>query len=372
MFFWNKMKSEGLITLVSYLCTVIGLSASTAYAVTFYLTKYNILYLSGQSGYDETDLPYTYAIVECCIAGLTFFIGILGFSTVAKPTRRSILVCVVFFAAAGCLQGTFGMLRAWNLGFIGDDREKTCSDKSLSTGCPTTRFEYVHDREIAYSSPAGGDCTFWFWGSRPTPGTSSTSMMRLVDIEKQQCKTSGQTLRDCPNNRTTPNLDGGTFNGVNPRDIETYMNWADVRSYGWRDDPDQVRNLEETSNLKTLNLNKKHNMQEIMEIQADSTIATADRFTTAPSIAYCWYWGCNPVCHEQRFLINRWWLFSSLILCFLDIVNVIVASQILVKIPVHRRVPSVPEEEEEDDLEMVPLRGRRKRQLVQNPSGLMF
>ena len=366
------MNSEGLITFVSYLCTFIGLSASTAYAVTFYLTNYNILYLSGQSGFDETDLPYTYAIVECCIAGLTFFIGLLGFSTRTKPTRRTVLICVVFFAVASCLQGTFGMLRAWNLGFIGDDGEKTCSDKSLATGCPTTRFEYVHDREIAYSSPAGGDCTFWFWGSRPTvPSSSSTSMMRLVDIEKQECMVAGQKLLDCPSNRTTPNLSGGQFNGVNPRDIETYMNWADVRSYGWRDDPDQVQNVEETTNLKALNLDKKHNMQKIMEIQAiaGEQIVETDRFTIAPSIAYCWYWGCNSVCHEQRFLINRWWFFSSVILCFLDIVNVIVASQILVR----PKDKSVEVEEEGEDIElMAPLRGRRKRQLVQNPSGLMF
>jgi len=369
------MKSEDLITFVSYLCTFIGLSASTAYAVTFYMTKYNILYLWGQSGYDDTDLPYTYAIVECCIAVLTFFIGILGFATVAKPSRRSVLVCVIFFAIAGCLQGTFGMLRAWNLGFVGDDREKTCSDKSLVTGCPTTRFEYVHDREITYSSPAGGDCTFWFWGSRPTLTSSSTSMMRLVDIEKQQCKISGKTLRECPSSteRDEPNLKDGIFNGVNPDEIEIYMNWADVRSYGWRDDPDQVRNLENTTDLKSLNLNKKHNMREIMEIQAEAgfQIVKTDRFTTMPSIAYCWYWGCNSVCHEQRFLINRWWFFSSVILCFLDIVNVIVASQILVKTP--QKNKSVPMEDDEEDIElMAPLRGRRKRQLVKNPSGLMF
>ena len=96
------------------------------------------------------------------------------------------------------------------------------------------------------------------------------------------------------------------------------------------------------------------------------------RYTSQPSIAYCWYWGCNSVCHEQRFLINRWWLFSSVILCFLDIVNVIVASQILVKIPSKNKSVSVDEEEEEDIELMAPLRGRRKRQLVQNPSGLMF
>ena len=357
---------------IMYLCTFIGLSATAAYAVTFYLTKYNQLYLSGQSGYDETDLPYTYAIVECCISAATLLIGLL---LPAQPTKRTLLIGVVFFGVSGGLQGTFGMLRAWNLGLVGDDVQKTCSDVSQATGCPTTRFEYVHDRDIAYGSPAGGDCTFWFWGNRPADlSSSSGAMMRLVDIERQQCSDGVTKLEDCQSERTQPNLQaGGTFHGLNPRTIQTYMDWSDPFSYGWRDDPDVVLNLESTTNLETLNLDKTHNMQQIMSLQEKATdLPDGDKLTTAPSIAYCWYWGCNSVCHEQRYLVNRWWLLSSIALCVLHVVNVVVAANLYAK-KKQKSVAVPTEDDEEDDMEMLaPARGRRKRQLVQNPSGLMF
>jgi len=358
-------------TAVCYLCTFIGLSATAAYAVTFYLTKYNQLYLSGQSGYDETDLPYTYAIVECCISAATLLIGLL---LPAQPTKRTLLICVLFFGVSGGLQGTFGMLRAWNLGLVGDDVQKTCSDVSQATGCPTTRFEYVHDRDIAYGSPSGGDCTFWFWGNRPAdPSSSSDAMMRLVDIERQQCLDVGVQLEDCPSGREQPNLSpNGTFHDVNPRTIQTYMDWSDPFSYGWRDDPNAVLNLESTTNLETLNLDKTHNMQQIMSLQEKAVLPDGDKLTTAPSIAYCWYWGCNSVCHEQRYLVNRWWLLSSIALCVLHVVNVVVAANLYAK-KKQKSVAVPTEDEEEDDMEMLaPARGRRKRQLVQNPSGLMF
>ena len=57
--------SEGLVTALSYLSAFIGLGATFAYLATFSLTPYNHLYLSGESGYDETDVSYTLAIVEC-------------------------------------------------------------------------------------------------------------------------------------------------------------------------------------------------------------------------------------------------------------------------------------------------------------------
>ena len=61
-----------LVTVISYLCTLVGLGATAAYAVTFYMLPYNEIYLTGLSGYDEADLPYTYAIVECAVSGSTF------------------------------------------------------------------------------------------------------------------------------------------------------------------------------------------------------------------------------------------------------------------------------------------------------------
>ena len=355
-----------MLTVISYLCTIFGLAAAAGYGVTFYLLDYNQLYLTGQSGYDDTDLPYTYAIVECVTAGFTLFIGVLAFSTTGRPTRKAVLVALFFFGAACILEGTFGMLRAWNLGLVGDDMEKTCSDVGQATGCPTTRFEHVHDREILYAEPSGGDCTFWFWGNKPADAdSSSASMPRLIDMIRD-----GGTLDD-----------DGRYLGLAPRDVETYMDWSRATSYGWRDDPDALTNIgvdndQSLDNLDALNLNKRHNMQEIMTLQAtlNGNIPEADRLTQAPSISYCWYWGCNRVCHNERYLVNRLWLGASVALFAVQLANLILAAMIYSRTPTYvKLVRAVAQEDMSEDLElMAPLRGRRKRQLVKNPSELMF
>ncbi len=105
-----------------------------------------------------------------------------------------------------------------------------------------------------------------------------------------------------------------------------------------------------------------------------------DRLTEQPTLSYCWYWGCSRVCHGERYLINRWWLWSSLTLFTFEFIMVILSALVYRKTP---RVNKEDEEDKEDEEEgideedpeeeyFIPLRGRRKRQLVQNPSGLMF
>ena len=70
----------GLTTAVTYLSVIAGLFAAASYGATFYLVPYNELYVTGRSGYDDTDLPYSLAIVECVIAGSTFIVGVLAFA----------------------------------------------------------------------------------------------------------------------------------------------------------------------------------------------------------------------------------------------------------------------------------------------------
>ena len=375
--------TSGLITAISTITTILGLSASAAYAVTFYLLNYNELYLAGQSGYDDTDLPYTYAIVECVIAAATFIIGVLAFSTGGRPRKKAVMIAIAFFSVSAIISGTFGMLRAWNLGIIGDDMEKTCSDVGQATGCPTTRFEYVHDRDIVYKEPAGGDCTFWFWGDKAEG--SSDSMERLFDIVRQKEDPSTGNLVYI--NAETAAAPTGQYKSLMQRDIETYMDWSEASSYGWRDDPDALVALAEDSDsseptdLETLLLRKVHNMKVIMGFQekivnADAKdIVEADRLTEQPSLAYCWYWGCSRVCHGDRYLVNRWWLVSSLALFVLEFICVVLSAI------AYKKTPGDKDDEDagvdleinvEPELQMPPLRGRRKRQLVQNPSGLMF
>lgn len=373
-----------LVSAISVITTIVGLTASAAYTVTFYLLNYNELYLAGQSGYDDTDLPYTYAIVECVIATMTLFIGVLAFSTGGRPRKKAVMIALAFFAVSAVISGTFGMLRAWNLGLIGDDMEKTCSDVGQATGCPTTRFEHVHDREIVYKEPAGGDCTFWFWGNKAEG--SSDSMERLFDIARQRKDPgSGQLIYINAETAAEPT---GKYKSLMQRDIETYMDWSEASSYGWRDDPDALIALAEENDslevldLETLMLRKVHNMKLIYDFQSQivkanpQDIVKADQLTERPALAYCWYWGCSRVCHGDRYLINRWWLCSSLALFVLQFTCVVLTTL------VYKKTPSDKDEDEdagvdvivnvEDELMPAPLRGRRKRQLVQNPSGLMF
>lgn len=339
--------TEGIVTAISYLCTLIGLGATAAYAVTFYLTSYNQLYLADESTYDDTDLPYTLAIVECAVSGATFFIGMLGFSLIQRPVKRAVLVTSMFFAVAFIAHGTFGVIRLWNLGLFGDDMEGTCSDAML-TGCPTTRYEALRDTEIRFREPMGGECQIFFWDTMPT---------RLS--KTQACFNSGDINGLCTN--------------AELENIERYMDWSKASSYGWRDDLDDITNVVINGSLATID--KVYNMKELMILQerykANGWIT--ETFSAQPKLAYCWYWGCSEVCLPQRFRINRWWLLSSGVLCLLHLICGIMALVLWRREPTKEMVASAaPVVDVEGQALAVPTMGRRKRRLIQNPSGLQF
>lgn len=343
--------ANGGLTFLSYICTFIGLISSAAYAVSFYTTRYNEIYLAGQSGFDETDISYTLGIVECAVAGAIFVMATVAFTTPTSPSKRTLMVTCVFFAAAAVLTGATSVLRAWNLGLLGDDMSKTCSDTGIATGCPTTRFEFANDRDIVFTEPSGGDCVFWFWGA------NADSMKRLTDIEASLSKKTSSTYR-----------------GLLPSQIETYMDWSDATSYGWRDDPDKLATLTADTDTDTMMVNKRHNMQQLMEFQKNVDIPESDKLSGPPSLAYCWYWGCNSVCHPHRYLINRLWLVLSASLLFLNLIGVCVSTAAWRGVNDGKN-KIVSETVGTNDIESfpvikAPVRGRRKRQ--ENPSLLLF
>ena len=356
------MSTTGLTVAVTYLSIIVGLCVSAAYAATFFLTPYNELYLSGKSGYDDTDLPYTLAIVECCIAASTFMVGVLAFTR--KPARRAVLVALIFFIVALVMSGTFGSIRAWNLGIVGDDMERTCSDEGLS-GCPTTRFEAAHKRDIMFDSPFGGECSFWFWG--PT----------------MKARYEGQEI--IPGTGEPANDACAGWAGSNGRmcdqKIETYMDFSEPSSYGWRDDTEDITALlADTSGGVTIK--KVHNMEIVYQLQQtvtsqlNSSIPASQRYNSQPTIAYCWYWGCSEVCTKDRHWVNRWWLYSSVVLTLANIVNVVLAALIWRRLPGPKEDlvagVAVPTDVEIPEIESayIPKQGRRRR--LQNPSGLLF
>lgn len=337
--------SSGLVTAISYLSLFFGLGVHAVYLATFYLTPYNQLYLSGESGYDETDVSYTLAIVECVFSGCTFIVGVLAFSAPQTPQRRPVLVAMLFFIVVVILEGTFSTVRAWNLGLVGDDMERTCSDSGI-TGCPTTRYESKHKpREILYTSPKGGDCQFWYW-----------------DEMKPRWNTNA--------------CDGFGDAAICDYSIETFMDWSSAKSYGWRDDPGEIQKLLTTSGSLTT-IKKVHNMAELMNIYAGQSSGTnytstiQDPMSIQPSLAYCWYWGCNAVCNSQRYHLNRLWLIMSIVLTVFHLLLTILAAAVWRKSKVPG-IPMVAAVDIEAEKFTVPELGRRKRRLVKNPSMLQF
>lgn len=357
-----------LVTVISYLCTLIGLGATSAYAVLFCILPYNEIYYTGQSGYDENDLPYTYAIVECAVSGATFIIGVLAFASVRNniPSRYVLITAVVFFSMSLILSGTFGVLRAWNMGYFGDEMERTCSDSDVS-GCPTTRWEDQHNKNIMFTEPRGGQCSFWYWGpymraryeTKEGPGYPCNGLAMLPST----------------------NGENGVVNfGTCTEAIETYMDWSKASSYGWRDDPVQLSTNTDVQSITTID--KVHNMKMLQKLQhsiggvSNQTIPAQDRFTVQPSIAYCWYWGCSEKCQPERYMANHWWLFSSAVLFVLHLLNILMSISLWQqKGKESTPIPIVTAGYLENGAGFdVPEFGRRRRRLVknENPSGLLF
>jgi hypothetical protein len=297
-------------------------------------------------------LSYTLAIVECALSGATFIIGLLAFAASKNPVKRVLLVASLFFGVGFIMEGTFGVIRGWNLGLLGDDMERTCSDVDKS-GCPTTRYESLNDREIQFREPKGGDCQFWFW----PPMKPRYTLLQ----DNSACNEYG-TLSVCD------------------KKIETYMDWSAPSSYGWRDDPDKIENAVQGD---IVTMDKQHNMKLLLELQSsviaanNNSIPVGDRYTKQPSIAYCWYWGCSEVCQPHRYRVNRWWLLSSCTLCFLHFVCLIISLVSWRRAPLDTIPVAKAKMTNELDVEqqinfIVPQIGRRKRRLVQNPEGVQF
>lgn len=377
------MAHSNMISAIHFFCALVGLGMSAAYGVTFFLTSYNEIYFSGQSGYDDTDLPFTLAIVECVITASVFIIGSLAFPTDRVPSRNAVLCAAFLFAGGSILQGVFGVVRGTHLGLIGSDITRTCSDTALS-GCPTTRYENVRSRDIMFSSPYGGQCTFWFW----QPG-----MKALYESaeEKGEITLCGGWSKNSPT--------------ICRQTVEKHMDWSKASSYGWRDNPSEITALlSDTTGGVTIG--KEHNMEQLMILQStvigtaenttnqdwasvsvsanDNNIPSEYRYASQPSIAYCWYWGCSEICQSHRFWVNRWWFFSSFVACGFHVINFILTLRV---------IPSKKKSEDASVVEGVPLAvledgvnqpslkpellnsmkmnaGRRRR--LQNPSGLLF
>ena len=353
---WNMLSRA--VSIVACLCTLIGLGATAAYVVTLYLLPWNQLFVDGKSSHDERDVPYLLAIIECALSAATFIMGVVAFYF-GPPKKCVAFVVLLFFVVLSMVEGTIGAVRVWNLGYLGDDMVKTCSDRGRSSGCPTTRFEHSPNHEIVYTEPQGGDCRFWFWGSMET---------------QNEMKSTQELLAANPDHKY---------------DMEDYMDWSKYQSYGWREDPRQLRRGF-TNASAFASGTRIHNMQRLLSLQnfyykgaTQPILAKSNLFTEQPSIAYCWYWGCSAVCNSLRWTVNQWWLVSSLSLFVLYGINILLTAWIYRNTKDHKdhddkdagvdtSTSLLDYSDEESLIIAAPVIGRRRRTLTGNPSVLRF
>ena len=332
----SKM-SETYSIALSYLCMSIGLGATIAYAATFFVTPFNELDITIQ------DTPYVLSMVECVVASSTLILGILAFAHQKTPPKRVALVTLIYFATALLFEAACVTTRAWHFGMFGDDMLHTCSDAGALTGCPTSRYELLEDRDISHSS----ECTFWFWGPNMfTRGDADCNVLPPISV--------------------TPTGDCKEV-------MDTYMDWSHPTSYGLRDDPTSVT----TASFGELSTpDQVNSMRKLMELQAKLNGTIQQPLTSQPSINYCWYWGCNSVCHEHRFRVNWWWFISSASLLVLYGINVTLTAI------VWRHHTGIVKKEDGasvdvetangEEMFIVPTIGRRKRNMKRNPDMLRF
>ena len=98
------------------------------------------------------------------------------------------------------------------------------------------------------------------------------------------------------------------------------------------------------------------------------------RYTSQPSIAYCWYWGCSDKCQSHRYFVNHLWLVvfgcidvGSFVEFYFDVARAPFAKEVVERGGREWRYPNWRVVTRNQSC---PTVGRRRR--MQNPSGLLF
>jgi hypothetical protein len=147
------------------------------------------------------------------------------------------------------------------------------------------------------------------------------------------------------NNSCQSQNPSASFELICNNNIENHMNWANPASYGWGDNPEAIMDLPEGSQVLT-SVDKLHNPSFIkasLQIKYEDQIITQmSNSSGPPAIAYCYYWGCSSVCNSHRYLINRQWLWSSVILLITHVLFAISSALLCRRAKEYKIVPVLP------------------------------
>lgn len=226
------------------------------------------LFVGDQSHrFDTVDAPVVALLFEAVGYVLVFSVGFVPMCqrVCTKPAddRGAPLPMAILVAVAWVIHLATALYRTLNMYGVG---EGFCLDTTSRKACPVARY----NRTIESDALLGGDCVFWYWGDMQTRETMVAGNADLADI--------------------------------NLRMLEL-MDWSRPASYG----------VYGAQNLKVYQ----------DDIQAAKpALLGSDAFTqnTLPDISHCWYWGCHPVCNEERHFINVTMLVASWIWFVVEVV----------------------------------------------------
>lgn len=248
-----QVRTLALATLVVGFTGLVG-----AALLLFALFPLDVLNIGPPSNpYHTMDTPVYLLYVE---GGLYALLGtsaaVVAASTVSgnkRSAKSSALGLSVLIAIAWVGHAATASWRGFHMYSTIDG---SCGDTSTSSACPTSRLS----RDIESAEHLGGDCVFWFWGD----------MQSRADI-----------VAIYPNEELS---------------MLDYMDWSRHAPYGWfRKDGDVVYGGQELFTY-----------QDTFETTYNISVGTFKiTANTVPDISHCWYWGCHPVCNEERYFVNH-------------------------------------------------------------------
>ena len=317
------------ISLLSRLYGLIGFAGSATLIVTSFIIHYNELH-NPEYPSQDVDWPAILTFVDLGLAIAALLMGIVVFQatgSLKKISRCQLWIAIIFLGV--CIAGHTGIaiIRAFMMGLFGA-AEGNCADTGILTGCPTTRWESSTTENIEFDTPYLPECSFWYWDNMYTYAAMVKQVSLVNDTQvKAQISSAAQEVR-------------------------MFMDWSERSSYGWRMDDTDASRMLDTSGISPDTTN---NMDRLMEIQEqykgvsnNAYVSISDPLSTKPSLSHCWYWGCHPICIDERHAVNMWWLMTSTTLA---VVNAVI---LVIVICLRNEKDGKNKDEENDDIEAQP------------------
>lgn len=262
-----RVRTLSLVTLVASVAGLVGAAFLWAGA-----WPHNLLHIGPAANpYHTMDVPVYLLYGE----SLLYLLCVVGAALAAASTTsgnassaKSVSTALAVILALAWVG--HGVTTTWRSLHLYTNMDGSCGDMSTRGACPATRV----NRTLTHSEHLGGDCVFWFWGDMQARADIVSTHAVVVDT-----------------------------------DMLELMDWSRHAPYGYSMMGDDV--VYGGERLVTY-----------QDTTAAGIIPNDQKITInmVPDISHCWYWGCHPVCNEERFFINRAMMWLTAIWTLVEII----------------------------------------------------